>query len=140
MSNFTPSACYDLKQHTVKFNKKGVDIINTTTGKKVDGAKFADGFDVKVENGKFCFGTISFTTLFEVKVSLKKPSGGFEFDSKPSEAFVIGSDELDIPQVTKHIYRINKCPIRLKGSETVTVFCPCNTSGTPCTNDCYTKK
>ena len=138
MSTFTPSACYDLATHNIVFTKQGVDVVYIPTNQKVDGATFAAGFDIKVENGSFCFGTITFTTSFEVKVSLKKRSGGFEFEYLHGVAKVFGSDELDIPQVTKHVYRIDQCPIRLHGdAQTVRVTCPCTTGGTPCTNSCY---
>ncbi|MBI1289030.1 MAG: hypothetical protein GC178_15790 [Flavobacteriales bacterium] len=141
MSSFTPTACYSLSDHTVTFDKKGIQIINSTTGKKVDGASFQDGFDIKVENDDFCFGKITFTSLFNVFVSLKKPSGGFEFNHNATSSNLVGSDELDIPQVTKHIYNLDDCPVRLKGNgDSVSVDCPCNTQGSPCTNSCYKKK
>lgn len=141
MSTFTPTASYSLKSHTVSFSKKGIEITDTATGKKVDGASFQDGFDIKVLKDDFCFGKIEFTSLFDVFVSLEKPSGGFEFVDGEKDCYVVGSDELDIPQVTKHIYNINDCPVRLKGTETnVLVQCPCNTKDSPCTNTCYKKK
>ena len=140
MSKFSPTASYDLNKYSVKFNKTGVEVYDSPTGKKVDGALYTSGFEIKVIDGSFCFGVISFDKLFKTTVSLKKPTGGFEFQYDGKTALVIGSDELDIPQVTKHIYKINDCPISLKGAETVVVKCPCNDGGSPCSNSCYTKK
>lgn len=135
--SFTSTACYDLSTHTINFDQRGVEVILDSTGQKVDGATFASGFDIKIVNGDFCFGEITFNTYFDVTISLDEEDGGFEF--VPAKEEIVGSNELDDPQVTKNWWAIDDCPIRMSAGDNndVLVRCPCTTSGTPCTNECY---
>jgi hypothetical protein len=137
--SFTPSACYDLTTHTVNFNQSGVEVILNSTGVKVDGASYGSGFDIMVDHDEFCFGEIDFETSFDVAISLIEEDGGFDFNGTTYR--IVGSDELEDPGVTKHVWALDQCPVRMtKNGTDVIVKCPCTTSGTPCTNECYSSK
>jgi hypothetical protein len=138
MSTFTSTACYELAKHNIVFSQVGVEVFNKA-GTKVDGATFSAGFAIKVVSGDFCFGTIAPSTTFTVDISLSDPDGGFKLIKRPTPK-IVGSDELDDPGITHHNWEIADCPIsfNLNGTE-VTVECPCTTSGSNCTNSCYTK-
>jgi hypothetical protein len=139
MGQFKPTACYSLSTHSIVCNQDGIEVILISTGTKVDGKLFADVFGVKVLNGDFCFGTISFTDSFKVTISVAKPNGGVHFDNDGPNPAITGSDELNNPGITKHIYNIDECPIEFsKSGDSLAIKCPCKTK--PCTNKCYSKK
>jgi hypothetical protein len=139
MGQFKPTACYDLSNHSIVCNQNGIDVILTSTGTKVDGKLFTDGFAIKVLKEDFCFGTITFSNSFKATISLSKPQGGIEFKNSGSKPTITGSDELNDPAVTKHVFNIDECPIEFsKSGDALVIKCPC--SGSPCINKCYTTK
>ena len=136
MSNFSPTKCYDLSKYDVVFDNDGITIIEIG-GKKVDVRLFADGFDVMVHSGDFCFGSITFDDSFSKTLDLNLPSAGVVFGKGPAR--VIGTTDVADPIVAAHIYAIDSCPVQMKSNDAgiLTFQCPCDKQGTACTNACY---
>ena len=134
---FTPDSCYDLAKHDVTFTSTALIITLISTGQKVFQKSYGKALALMCSKDDLCVGKLVDNGVFSAKVDFNKPKAKIGLEKKPNANRVWGSENHDDPGVA-HIYDLNQCPIRLSSSkDVVTIECPCETPGKPCTNKCY---
>jgi hypothetical protein len=136
---FTTLSSYALGTHTVTFTKSTITIKLTSTGQKVYEGKFSNAPIAFMCSGNdFCIGTLNDNGTFSHTVDFTNRRAAIWLIEQNNNNKFIGSENETDPGVYNK-YAVNECPVRLSSNGTVvTMECPCESSGGPCGNSCYT--
>ena len=137
---FTTTSCYPLSTHDVTFTSTKMIIKLTSTGEIVYQKKYdAGGLAIMCQSNDFCVGTLSDNGVFTKTIDFSDKKAKMWLVEQSGQNKFIGSDNEADPSIYNK-YDLNECPVRIVGTTTddVLLECPCQSSGGPCTNDCYT--
>ncbi|MCF8462137.1 MAG: hypothetical protein K9G46_15550 [Flavobacteriales bacterium] len=136
MEQFNPTSCFKLSDHSFQFGDSGL-VIKDDSGKVVYSESYSHGFAIKAVAGDFCVGTMTSEKSFTVVLDKKNPKWGLKLITDGGTR-ILGSDEIGFPRIDQNEWEITKCPIQIKQLENgIGITCPCNVTGKPCSNSCY---